>query len=188
MVQWLVCSGLGGEGSIVNTLSGDDVEQAIYLHKLMFKAILRMKIKHCNYFKNSLSIETKELLKDFQIRVNFETLLELVNCLKPIELIPGDMSNWIELYLELYLSTGNWDGFLQALKKFIPFFFALNRHNYVCNMWYYYIKMLNLQESHPSIYEYLTNGGFTTSVSGLKNQSSLKHGWSFRENRKHCRK
>ena len=104
MVQWLVCSGLGGEGSIVNTLSGDDVEQATYLHKLMFKAILRMKIKHCNYFKNSLSIETKELLKDFQIRVNFETLLELVNCLKPIELIPGDMSNTFPLEIGMVFS------------------------------------------------------------------------------------
>ena len=48
-----------------------------------------------------LSIETK-LLKDFQQRVNFETLLELGNRLKkPIELIPGDMLNWIGLYLDM---------------------------------------------------------------------------------------
>ena len=35
-----------GEGSIVNALSGGDVKQAIYLHKLMFEAILCMEIKH----------------------------------------------------------------------------------------------------------------------------------------------
>ena len=60
-----------------------------------------MKIKHCNNMKNSLSIKTKELLKDFQQCVNFETLLELLNRLKSNELIPGDISNWIELYLDM---------------------------------------------------------------------------------------
>ena len=35
------------------------------------------KIKCCDHIKNSLSIETEELLKDFQYRVNFETLLAL---------------------------------------------------------------------------------------------------------------
>ena len=86
-----------GEGSIVKALSGGDVKQSMYLHKLMFEAILRMEIKHWKYIKNSLSIETKEFLKDFQKCVHFETLLELVNRLKPIELIPGDMPNWVEL-------------------------------------------------------------------------------------------
>lgn len=47
------------------------------------------KIKRCDHIKNSLSIETEELLKDFQYRVNFETLLVLINCLKLIELIRG---------------------------------------------------------------------------------------------------
>ena len=27
--------------------------------------------------------------------------------------------------------------------------------------------MLNLQDSHPNIYQYLRNGGFTASISGL---------------------
>ena len=125
-----------GEGSIVNALSGGDVKQAIYLHKLMFEAILRVEIKHCKYIKNTLSIETKGLLKDFQKCVHFETLPELVNRLKPIELIPGDMPNCIELYLGLVnlllnvirsQRTGNRDGFLQGLKKLIPFGFALTQ-------------------------------------------------------------
>ena len=35
-----------GEGSIVKALSGGDVKQSMYLHKLMFEAILCMEIKH----------------------------------------------------------------------------------------------------------------------------------------------
>ena len=49
--------------------------------------------------------------------------------------------------------TGNWDGFLQVLKKFISFCFVLNRRNYARNL--------------SSIYEYLTDIAFTASLSGL---------------------
>ena len=50
------------------------------------------------------------------------------------------MSHWIELYLDMvklllivikFQRIGNWDGFLLAFSpKFIPFCFALNKHNY----------------------------------------------------------
>ena len=107
VVQWLVYSVLGDESYISNALSIGDDKQAVYLHKLMFEAILCIKMKHCNYIKNSLSIETKELLKYFQHRVNFETLLVLINRRKLNELIPGDMSNWIELYLHMVILVLN---------------------------------------------------------------------------------
>ena len=68
-------------------------------------------------------------IPDFQQRVNFETLLELGNRLKkPIELIPGDMLNWIGLYLDMvnlllniirFQRSGNCDWFLYYLKKFL---------------------------------------------------------------------
>ena len=86
------------------------------------------------------------------------------------------MSCWIELYLEMvnlllnvirFQRTGNWNGFLQAIRNFLPFCFAMNRHNYVRNLPYYFISMLSLQDSHPSIYQYLKNGRFTASISGL---------------------
>ena len=57
--------------------------------------------------------------------------------------------------------------FVQAIRIFLPFCFALNRHNYAGNLSYYFISMLNLQHSHPNIYQYLKNGGFTASTSGL---------------------
>ena len=86
------------------------------------------------------------------------------------------MLNWVELYLDKvnillnfirFQRTGNWEGFLHALKKFILFFFALNQDNYARNLSYHNISMLNLHESHPSIFKYLKIVGFTASFSGL---------------------
>ena len=80
------------------------------------------------------------------------------------------MSYWIELYLEMinlllnvikFQQTGNWKGFPQAIQNFLLFCFAMNRHNYAHKVSYYFISMLNLQYSHPNIYQ------FTASVSDL---------------------
>ena len=100
-MQWLVYSGIGGEGTITNALSVGDVKQAIYLHKLIFEAIIRTKVKHFNYCTNFLTEEGRKLLEYFQKCVNFKNLSYLLQQLKPIQFIPGDMSCWIELYLEM---------------------------------------------------------------------------------------
>ena len=70
-MQWIVYSGIGGKGTITNALGGGNVKQAIYLHKLIFKAIVRTKVKHFNYCSNFLTEERKRLLEDFQKCVNF---------------------------------------------------------------------------------------------------------------------
>ena len=86
------------------------------------------------------------------------------------------MSCWVELYLDMvyllfniieFQRTGNWNGFLETIRKFLPFCLALKRHNYARNLPYYFISMLNFQNSHPNIYQYLKNGGFIASISGL---------------------
>ena len=81
------------------------------------------------------------------------------------------MSCWIELYLEmvnlLLNVSSNWNGFLQDIRNFLPFCFAMNRYIYARNLSYYFISRLNFQDSHPNIYQYLKNGGFTDSISGL---------------------
>ena len=66
IVQWLVLSGIGSEGTITNALSGGDVKQAIYLHKLIFEAVIRTKVKHFNHCSNNLAEEGKKLSEDFQ--------------------------------------------------------------------------------------------------------------------------
>ena len=43
----------------------------------------------------------------------------------------------------------------------------MNRHNYLRNLLYYLISMLNFQDSHPNIYQYLKNREFIASISGL---------------------
>ena len=57
--------------------------------------------------------------------------------------------------------------FSPSHSKLLPFCFAMNRHSYARKLSYYFISMLNLQDSHPNIYQYLKNGGFTASISGL---------------------
>ena len=100
-MQWLVYSGIGDEGTVTNALSDGDVKQAIYLHKLIFEAIIHTKVKHSNYCSNFPTEEGRKLLEDFQKCVNFENLSNLLKQLKPIQFTPGDKSCWIELYLEM---------------------------------------------------------------------------------------
>ena len=57
--------------------------------------------------------------------------------------------------------------FSKPFEIFLSLCFAMNRHNYARNFPYYFISMLNLQDSHPNIYQYLNNGGFTASISDL---------------------
>ena len=180
-MQWLVYSGIGGEGTITNALSGGDVKQAIYLHKLIFEAIVRTKVKHFNYCSNFLTEEGRKRFEDFQKCVNFENLSNLLQQLKPIQFIPGDMSCWIELYLDMvnlllnvinFQGTGNWNGFLQAIRNFLSFCFALNRHNYSRNLSYYFISMLNLQDSLIPIF---------TSISKMEGLQLLFLAYRFRK-------
>ena len=56
-MQWLVYSGIGDEGTVTNALSDGDVKQAMYLHKLIFEAIIRTKVKHFNYCSHLLAEE-----------------------------------------------------------------------------------------------------------------------------------
>ena len=76
-MQWLVYSGIGGKGTITNALIGGDVKQTIYLHKLIFEAVIRTKVKRFNYCINVLIEEGRNLLEDFQKCVNFKNLSNL---------------------------------------------------------------------------------------------------------------
>ena len=81
-------------------MSGGNVKQATYLHKLIFETIIRAKVKQFNYFSNFLIEERRKLLEGNQKCVNFENLSKLLQQLTTIQFIPGEMSCWIELYLE----------------------------------------------------------------------------------------
>lgn len=56
-MQWLAYSGIGGEGTITNALSGGDAKHAMYPRIFIFEAIIRTKVKHFNYCSNVLTVE-----------------------------------------------------------------------------------------------------------------------------------
>ena len=60
-------------------MSGGDVKQAVCLHKLIFEAIIRTKVKHFNYCSNFLTEEGRKLFEDFQKCVNFEIIETIIN-------------------------------------------------------------------------------------------------------------
>ena len=96
-----------------------------------------------------------------------------------VKLLPklkGDMPWLIDLYLEMvdmllnfihFLRTGNWQGYLEIIFQFLPYCFSLNRHNYARNLTYYYVHMLSLKEDLVSAWDYLNEGGFTGSITGI---------------------
>ena len=74
----------------------------------------------------------------------------------------------VTLFLNtIYASrTGNWNGFFQCIREFLPYCFSLNRQNYARNLSCYYIHMTNLENSHPDMFNHMLNQGFTVSLSG----------------------
>ena len=72
----------------------------------------------------------------------------------------GDMSFWMDMYLEMvnvmlnmvhFQRIGTWNGYLQALGEFLPYCFSLNRHNYARSLSYYCMQMLNLLNSNSDL-------------------------------------
>ena len=85
------------------------------------------------------------------------------------------MGWFMDLYIELanmllkfihILRTGNWEGYLEVIFKFISFCFQLNRHNFAGNLSYYYAQMIALPFTTAQVHEYLKNGGFSGSLTG----------------------
>ena len=72
------------------------------------------------------------------------------------------------LNLIFFQRTGNWKGYLEAINTFLPWCFALNRHNYASNLSYFYVDMLNIEKNVPQAHQYLATGGFAGSLSGQK--------------------
>ena len=71
----------------------------------------------------------------------------------------------IDLLLNLIFvqRTGNWKGYLEAVHTFLPWCFALNRHNYARNLSYFYVGMLNIEKNAPQAHQNLATDGFAGS-------------------------
>ena len=117
MVQWLVYCSMGGEGTITTALNGGDVKHGIYLHKLMFEAIMRNKILSTNYVQQNLTNTTICELELLHSDVTEENVSRLRQTIPPMPSSSGDMSFWMDMYLEMvnlmlnmvhFQRIGNW--------------------------------------------------------------------------------
>ena len=156
IIQWLVYSGIDGEGTISRALSGD-VKHGNYINKLMFEAIMRSKI--CYLVENGLFTINNDLQQRFEClqgNISAETFASVCNEVQLLPKLKEGMPLSLELYLDManlllntiyFQRTGNWEGYLKSIHEFIAYSFALNRHNYARNLSYYYVHMLNLEKS-----------------------------------------
>ena len=63
-----------------------------------------------------------------------------------ISIMKGGMAVWLDSFVDMihlllniihFQRTGNWNGYLETFYNFLPYCFALSRHNYVHNLSYY---------------------------------------------------
>ena len=173
---------LGGPGTIEKGLNGGDVKAGVRLYKLLFEALYRIKFR---YLEEVAIIPEDENISSFLTQIqeargklSFEMIQKLINS-PQIQyyqsFVEGDMAHWIDSFLEMvdlllniihFQRTGNWNGFLECVYKFLPYCFSLNRKNYARNLSYYYMNMLDLKRRNKEAYQYLENGGFTGSLTG----------------------
>ena len=181
MIELLVEAGVGTEGTIRAAMKGWDTKEGIRFYKILNEAFVRTKIEHIASNKESIeeeagSISLEELIAKVCAELNSENLEGLLRHpqMKPLNSLQGDMSKWIESFIEMvnlllniihFQRIGNWEGYLQAIDEFLQWCFALNRHNYARNLSYHLMDMINLEERIPEAYEYLKCGGYSGSLS-----------------------
>ena len=79
------------------------------------------------------------------------------------------MATFMNIYLDMvnmmlnlihFQRIGNWEGYLEAIREFLPYCFSLNWHNYVRNLSYYYVHMLSLKKENLEAFVYLQKVNF----------------------------
>ena len=95
-----------------------------------------------------------------------------------IEALPnlkGDMALWIESLIEMinmlintihFQRVGNWKGFLEVIRQFLPYCFNHNRHNYAHNLSYFYCHMCKLEKYKEEAYILLLKASFMGYLTG----------------------
>ena len=101
MLQWLVYCGMDAEGTITTAFNCGDAKHGIYLHKLMFEAIMRNKILSTNYVQQNLTSITICELELLHSYFTEENVCRLRQTIPPMPLSLGDMSFGMDMYLEM---------------------------------------------------------------------------------------
>ena len=176
--------GLGGAGTIESALKGGDVKIGIRLYKLLFEALYRIKLKSIENAESESQEQLWALVEDSRKSLTYDSIQKLTShpetktILKMV--MKGDMAVWLDYFLEMvdlmlsiihFQRIGNWNGYLETFYHFLPYCFALNRHNYARNLSYHYLDMIDLKRINPEAYAYLESGGFSGFLSGSKHSN-----------------
>ena len=124
------------------------------------------------------------LLDKLQTIITHETVDSMIHYCrhKTLPTLNGAMAVFMNMYLEIvnmllnflhFLRVGNWEGYLETIREFLPYCSNLNQHNYAQSLSYYYIHMLWLKEENLEASQYLHDRGFTGSLSGRSHSMIL---------------
>ena len=183
-------SGVIAEGSVNAVLDGKQYNRSVRFHKLMYEAFMRIiweqftswvTNNHANGsgFLDELSSKVKDTSAEY-----IDTLLQNHSFGKIFELFEkytailksgtGPMSEFWMSYMEMVSTLlnlirasreGDFDLHLNSVESMIPWCFAYDRTNYSRYLPWYAQSMRDLENSNPSAWTYLQNGGFSTQMS-----------------------
>lgn len=173
----LIESGVVAEGSVNGVLSGHHYNRSIYAVKVMFEAFQRLRF---SCFIESLSDEDRELFKDLlSSKVNevswdspnlndlFQKYNAFIKARREEDPTFDFWSSFIEiasLLLNFVRATreSRWDLHVAVVRLMMPWFFAYDRTNYARYLPAYWLEMIDLQTSHPAIFQEMTQQGAWT--------------------------
>ena len=186
----LMESGVLGKGSLNAFLSGKHYNQTRRMHVLLATA---MRIKHIDLFlkmeeandsyghlvetlKNVQTTPSPESMNDVEQTDEYKAFMVAyqqfcddsragkygVNAQFWRDYI--DMVN-IYMLFSRAVRTNDVDLFTFMLGEMIDIFFAANRHNYARYMCLYYLRLLNMDTTHPGIRQQLQRGGLSVRLS-----------------------
>ena len=69
----------------------------------------------------------------------------------------------------------DWKGFLEVIRRFLPYCFNHNRHNHARNLSYFYCHMRKLEKDNEETYIFMLKGDFMGSLTG-KPDSRIRMG------------
>ena len=186
----MIESGVIAEGSVVGVLEGLKYNRAVRCHKLLYEALLRltwegflswMQSKRNDFMEDSFDDYVQftenicqetftEMLSKPALQTTAESFWEYLDHLR---ISGGNLASFwmtyidiVQIMLDLLRPSreGNWLLHLSAIHDMIPWCFSYDKQNYARYLSYYYAEMTNLQEEHPEIHAYLSDGGFSVQL------------------------
>eukprot|EP00794_Sanderia_malayensis_P020892 gene20892-22943_t len=171
----MIESDIVAAGSINGVLSGKHYNCSVRVHKLIYEAMQRLRLKSfisslpedetCNFNFNLLAVKLHDSVDNgnFEETCDSETVSyfersynEFVGERSMQSPTFAFWSNYIEMIqlLLLYIRatrTSDWELHLSVLRSMIPWFFAKDRVNYARYAPCYWLEMMSFENTHPYI-------------------------------------